>query len=348
MITYTENGKEYKLPNSLTRFQRELYIHLINKKWTEGIRDPGTNKHKGELIKYDAILPEEYHSLAKAPHIYEPVRKALKQHHDKNPFRIHPHFYHMVSSQAANINLFLPLLGANAVNDILRSVKDDFASLAREELDNGYCIEYWGKNFGNNKHDKGLLADHNARTGTDSDIAIAYYNHKNELCLWLIEHKLTEKEFTECGGYKSDGRNKKKHLCQKSFSEILKNKDLCYYHNAKKYKYWEITEKHQRTFPNHSGLDSCPFKGGMNQLWRNHLLALALEDIGKFKHMYFSVVHHPGNKSLRKTIKKYQSLTNNSIQFSVLSSDLFVNAAEKVADKELKDWIDWYRDFYKI
>jgi hypothetical protein len=67
-----------------------------------------------------------------------------------------------------------------------------------------------------------LSGDHSARLETDSNIAIAYYNKDNELCLWLIEHKITEKEFTECCGNKSDGRDKLKHQCEKSFLEILK------------------------------------------------------------------------------------------------------------------------------
>ena len=40
----------------------------------------------------------------------------------------------------------------------------------------------------------------------------------------------------------------------------------------------------------------CPFRGGMNQLWRNQLLAMALEKEGIYKNVYFSVVHHPENK----------------------------------------------------
>ena len=33
METKTINGKDYKLPGALTKFQQDLYVHLINYKW---------------------------------------------------------------------------------------------------------------------------------------------------------------------------------------------------------------------------------------------------------------------------------------------------------------------------
>src|ERR1035438_1493547 len=85
---------------------------------------------------------------------------------------------------------------------------------------------------------------------------------------------------SECGGFKSEKRIKSKHLCDKPFSEILGNKNLCYYHDVKKNNYWTITDDNQSFFVNGNKCESCPFKGGMNQLWRNQLLGLALEKQG--------------------------------------------------------------------
>jgi hypothetical protein len=50
-----------------------------------------------------------------------------------------------------------------------------------------------------------VLNDHTNVSGTDADIAIAYYDNLGNLNLWMIEHKLTEVEFTTCGGFKSRG-----------------------------------------------------------------------------------------------------------------------------------------------
>ena len=143
---------------------------------------------------------------------------------------------------------------------------------------------------------KGLQGDHSKQAGTDSDVAIAYYNTDDELCLWLIEHKLTEQGFTACGGYKSKGNDEEgKAQCRScSMEDILNNPDICYYHRGCKYNYWNIMKDGGAEFyvKAYEG-KGCPFRGGMNQLWRNQLLAMALEKEGTYKKVYFSVVHHP-------------------------------------------------------
>jgi len=344
----TINGKKYRLPNALNPFQLGLYIHLIDWKWQHITTDYGTSQGG----KYDAILPGTMVERNEWPHIYSEVRKVLRAHRSKNDFRIHPHFYHMASSQAAIINLFLPILQHPSVNFILGAIKPDLASLATDCLDNGYCIEFWGGNFDNNDFNsgnKGLLGDKSTMSGTDSDIAIAYRNHQNELCLWLIEHKLTESEFTECGGFKSKGR-KAKHDCIKSFAQIVTDKHTCYYHDVRKFKYWEITEVNQQFFANHSSHASCPFRGGMNQLWRNQLLALALEQDKNqsYKHTTFSVVRHPGNNHLDESIKAFKALIDNNAMFTEFTSTNVIGAVEKYSDAVLDEWITWYRGLYRL
>jgi len=335
------NGKEYKLPGSLSKFQKEMYVHLIDYKWaTLEITETGKYTYKGEEIEYDAILPKSVHK--NLPLIYNPIKEALIKHQKHFPFKHHKHFNHMASSQAANANLFLPILLSGRANEVLCQIKDDFKSLETTKLDNGYQIEFWG----GIANEIGFLGDHNARSGTDSDIAIAYRNHKDELCLWLIEHKLTEKEFTECGGSKSDNRDKSKHICEKSFSEILENKNFCYYHDIRKSNYWKITTENKTFFVNHALHASCPFKGGMNQLWRNQLLGLAIENNKLYEHVYFSVVKHPENKSLDKSIIQYKKLINNDARFSVFNSSEVVKAAYTLNDEKLNTWVKWFCCLY--
>lgn len=333
------NGGTYRLPNKLNDFQLKLFIHLIDWKWSKITKDAGY--FKGE--QYDAILPKSEH--ANLPHIYDSLKDALTEHLNVFPFKLHPHFYHMASSQAANINLFLPILQHPAVNDILKQLKPDFKCLATDELYHGYRLEFWD---GNSNKEKGNLGDHTAVAGTDSDIGIAYYNNDDKLCLWLIEHKLREDEFTECGGCKSKGRNKTKHLCEKSFNDILEKKQLCYYHDANKYKYWDITEENKDFYVKANEFNTCPFKRGMNQLWRNQLLGFALEKQGKYKEVYFSVVRHPENDLLTPTIEEYRRLVSNSPKFSDFTSKDVVEAVAKIDDMKLKKWKEWYSELYMI
>lgn len=340
------NGKTYRMPNHINKFQLEMYVHLINWKWRHITEEPGYYKHKESLIPYDAILPDDYVNQEKMPHIHELALEHLRQHLIKNPFHIHPHFYHMVSSQAANINLFLPILHNPRVNDILGRLKEDFASLATDQLYGGYCLEYWG---GDLEQGKGLLADKSDGAGTDADIAIAYRNHQGEQCLWMIEHKLTEAEFTTCGGHNSWGRMQH-HDCTLSFSQILENKSACYYHDACRYKYWDITEDNREFFVNHAEHEGCPFKGGMSQLWRNQLLAMAIEHDERqlYKHVYFSVVKHPFNEHLDNTLHEYQGMIKYNPAFSVFTSRKVIDAAKQYADDNLEAWIKWYKNLYQV
>jgi hypothetical protein len=334
-------GIPYKLPDNLSEFQTRLYVHLINWKWKYITTEPGIYIKKSKKYKFDAILPESVHKLF--PLIYSTILSDLKAHKHIFNFKFHEHFNHMASSQAANANLFLPILLNSKANDILKQLIPDFNYLATDQLYKGFRIEFWD---GNSNQETGILGDHSAVAGTDSDIAIAYFNHANELCLWLVEHKLAEIEFTNCGGFKSRGRNRAIHLCEKSFSEIFKNKSLCYYHDIRRNEYWNITEANQSFFVNHTKHLSCPFKGGMNQLWRNQILGFALEKAEIYKHVHFSVVHHPDNHSLCSSIADYRDLINDNPKFSVITSADVIDAAGKIKDEKLEKWINWYKELY--
>lgn len=336
MRIYNIDGQEYWLPNQLNDFQFEMYVHLINWKWEHITRDRGRDRG----FEYDAILPEPYAGELRV--LYPGVVAATLDHHRRFPFRLHKYFNHMASSQAANINLFLPILTHAQADAILGELNPHFARLATEHLDHGWRIEFWDEPFG-------TLSDKSATSGTDADMAIAYYNHDGDLCLWLIEHKLTEAEFTTCGGFASKGRQER-HDCTRSFSEILKAKNTCYYHDVRKFNYWNITEANCDFFVNHVKHAECPFQGGLNQLWRNQLLALAVEqdDRQPYKHAHFSVIKHPRNAHLDASLKSFKDLIGNNPRFSVLTSVDMLRAAQFHADTALDQWIQWYRELYDL
>ena len=172
----------------------------------------------------------------------------------------------------------------------------------------------------------------------------AFRNQSNELCLWLIEHKLTEQEFTTCGGYRSKGisESEKENCTSCGIKELLENHDKCYYHKHCGYYYWRIMEKQYSFFCGKYEGVGCPFRGGMNQLWRNQMLALELENRGEFTEVYFSVVSHPDNCFLEKTMKEYRRLTNNSPKFYAFKSNTLVDKAVAY----LPDWSSWYKKVY--
>jgi len=331
---------EYLMPKTLSPFQEAMYKHLIDWKWKNITRKAG--EYAGH--EYDAVLPESYKD--KLPHLYEPIRQLFLGHQKRFHFKTHKFADHMASSQIACANLFLPIMAhPDVAPQILASVKPDLASIATEELDNGFRIEFWDE-------PTNMLGDHNKSTGTDADFAVAYRNQAGQLCLWLIEHKLTEAEFTTCGGARSKGRKHGHYSCD-STVEILKNPDLCYYHGKCQYKYWPITHANKATFPRDSLLSHacCPFKEGMNQLWRNTALALAIETAkegpyAKYKKVYFSVCHHPKNTALNESMDAFRSLLGEKDRFSSFTSDLLIDSARKCKNPALKQWANWYSELY--
>jgi len=254
---------------------------------------------------------------------------------------------HIASSQTACVNLFMPILLSGNANAILKEsgiAPSGFKEIDTKCLNNGFCFEFWNST---DKKSNGLLNDHTQGAGTDADVAIAYINEAGEHCLWLIEHKLTEQGFTTCGGYRSDGNDAKgKCNCKScSMEKIMQEPSLCYYAKKCGYNYWNLMYGGAKDlFCGKYGGDGCPFRGGMNQLWRNMLLAYAVEKEGVYKHVSFSVVYHPENPVLEKTMKAFSELMNGSDKFSWFTSDKLVAATEKCGG--LNDWVEWYRKVY--
>jgi len=323
-------AEKYKLPSKLTDFQLSLYIHLIEWKWENITKKPGMYGGR----EYDAILPKEF--VEEGYPLYQPIVKEMKNH----SFKKHKHFGHMASSQAACINLFAPILkNSEIANAILPVINPRFGNIAIEYLENGFQFEYWDES--------NPLNDHTQAVGTDSDIAIAYYDVEGELSLWLIEHKLTEDEFTTCGGYRSKG-NKSKENCE-NCKLILSDETQCYYQYHCDYKYWQITNE-SKLF-NSDKLNQrkkCPFIGGENQLWRNQLMGYAIQKKGIFKNVHFSVVHHHENHDLQNSIDAYANMLNNHYVFDSFTLRDVIKSAKKVDDQEIQKWIEWYSVLYRV
>ena len=88
----------------------------------------------------------------------------------------------------------------------------------------------------------------------------------------------------------------------------------------------------------------------MNQLWRNQLLGLSIEQDERqpYQHVTFSVVKHPRNTYLDQSLADYKDLTANNPKFSAFTSKDVLDAAAGLSDPELDKWIAWYRDLYAL
>ena len=332
------DGKAYYIPSSLTIEQEHIYCHIIDWKRENITSERGL--YKGN--EYDAIFPHE----SAIPTMLFPAIAAKWEEMQNTPFayKFHKFAGHAVSSQTACVNLFMPILLSKTADEILSKIPgcpSDFERIARDKLFNGFCFEYWGQDI---KQGKGLLNDHSIQAGTDADIAIAYYNTKNQLCVWLIEHKLSEKEFTTCGGYKSRANGLKSDCENCTLTSKADNPRQCYYHQ-KGYKYWDYLNNNIENFLGRTNMTGCPFREGLNQLWRNQLLGFALKENGIYHNVTFSVCHHAKNSMLNKSIEQYRELTNNRPIFTAFTNYDVMKIINS-AHTELTAWKKWYEDVY--
>jgi len=108
----------------------------------------------------------------------------------------------VASSQITCFNLSLPIMMSSHAANVLSAVKPDMKEVSHSRLDDGFCFEFWKELSDDNLSPKGLPFDHSLQAGTVAYFAISYINHDDKPCLWLIELKLTEKEFTCCNAFK--------------------------------------------------------------------------------------------------------------------------------------------------
>ena len=122
----------------------------------------------------------------------------------------------------------------------------------------------------------------------------------------------------------------------------------CYYDSVRHTKYWEITSNNKDLYAPCNSYETCPFRGGVNQLWRNQLLGLAVVSDSEthFQHMHLSVLKHPQNTALDKTINQYKAMISDKSYFSVFDSSKLIAQARATEDTELIKWADWYQDLY--
>ncbi len=325
----------------MKNFSEKLIQHLTSyKQKTLRVAKHGLYKNR----EYKHILADSDLDLNYLPSIRKDVIESLVD------VKRHVYFDHLNSSQAACLNLFVPLsLDKNLSNQVFVDLIPGFKELLSIKFEYSDLKDYLNER-------KGRI-DNKRNIGTDSDIAIFYLNFENEKCLCLLEHKLIEKEFTNCNAIKSKN-NHNKDKCY-NFKQIWLNTDYCYYQSGKKYNYWNLT-KYSITFFDTSLLSAhegiCPFKGSMQQLWRNMLMAQAIvnDPENPVQNAYFGVVYHQENEKLFKTKKTFVS-DNAADEFKHILSEkekFFLITIQQILEEIKKKtsivptWVEEYEEKY--
>ncbi len=340
-----------QLPSTLNPFQQKMYDHLARYKVSAlGVTSSGQFRGRA----YDTILPHDGDPDGDFRNIYEPIRPCVRRYLERPGIQVHIHFGHLASSQAACFNLFWPILHSGHEAEILKTLNPNVAHVT------GFEFEYVNRMADHLGEGRGRGAKRDV--GTDVDLAIFYEDEHGHPCAWLIEHKLTEDEFTHCGGARSKGRTLS-HKCG-PFGDVRGDLNLCYYQSGSGFKYWGLTDAADSAFdlarvkPD----EPCPFRGSLCQLWRNQLMARAMETAGGYHRVDFSVVYPRDNKWLWDLDSAVAGSTDaNQAHESLLKADYsdrywrvtteeVLDAAQRLFghDPGIQQWLSWFHDKYGI
>jgi hypothetical protein len=121
------------------------------------------------------------------------------------------------------------------------------------------------------------IGDQSTYGGTDADLAVFYNYEAGKKGVLLMEFKFIEAEFSVCSSYKNKQEVRGYCSTPDYYRELIVNQQtdskqqlLCGY---TRYKNWELT-KGSDLFSESviEKSSACPFRNGLNQLWRNMLL----------------------------------------------------------------------------
>jgi hypothetical protein len=279
-----ENQDLPKVYQSGNVWQKKVYRHLAEYVKEKGVRNYGRSKgitRNGKSIEgsyYAHLLCEKDGFLN---FISESIfRKALKRFDEHKAGDKERILSNTASSQAYCFNLFIFL------DENMELADELFSALLAKEVKVQHIIPEFtpGKNenligfeFDSEIIDE-TIGDQGPNRGTDADVAVFYTDTNNQKGLILIEFKFIEAEFSVCTSYRTNQRNHP--VCDSTLfythlvdnqAGPLKNGIRCGY---KKYKNWPLTQASQLLdIKIIQSLAGCPFKYGLNQLWRNILLA---------------------------------------------------------------------------
>ena len=212
------------------------------------------------------------------------------------------------SSQSFAVNLFLPFVDGrrDALNAYLST------ELNRQVVVDDIALEYFGSGD--------ILAEIPGPVPSDedhltqADVALFLRDDNGEVGILLVEVKLTEGEYTQCGGYPSRG-NRRRDVCE-SASRFFQHPEHCYlqrpYRALRDRRYWALFAAEHGSvaaaFPGAITTD-CPFKGDWQQPMRNHALALGVVHSGRATYWAMALVHHDDNPDVVGPWKAYARAT---------------------------------------
>jgi len=265
-------------------WEKKVYRHMADYLQKKGIQKFGATS-EGNQYKHWLTEDEAHHNFI-TPDIHKGTLARFDNHKAGDLKRI---LTNTAASQPFCFNLIIFLQHHSALADKLfskllnKQVK--VIHLEPEFTPNG-CNSVIG--FERTRDES--IGDQGNNRGTDSDIAVFYTYDNEKKGLLLIEFKFIEPEFSVCSSYV--GSKKKKNetpvetkqrkirneerqaICSSNnfYVKMVEAKSLLCGYN--KYFNWDLTSKSKVIDGEKvKSISACPFRFGLNQLWRNMILA---------------------------------------------------------------------------
>jgi len=268
--------------------QRKAYSYLSEYLAVKGVREFGVS---GKGNSYSHLLLEEDGAMNFiSRELYDLTLARFDTHKAGDLNRI---LTNTASSQAYCFNLFLYL---NENKELANGLFSELMgkTVAVEHIE----LEFTPNRMQTNPFSESLtskldesIGDQSTYGGTDADVSVFYRYEGTKKGMLLIEFKFIEAEFSVCGSYK----NKKaaRILCDSPnfYNELVerqrtdsRQQPLCGY---TRYQNWQLTAQSGMFSESvtvsdtltDNRLAACPFRFGLNQLWRNMLLAERVAEV---------------------------------------------------------------------
>ncbi len=214
--------------------------------------------------------------------------------------RLHRQVAHLRSSQAFALNLFLPFReGPRALlSEAVSNLVGTRLAIDRVQFEWVPPGELLGEIVG----DRPVGSE----PATASDLVLWGRMRFRRRVAVLLEVKLSEREFTACGGRTSRG-NLRKDVCQ-SARLFMRDPNACYLRRPVRQRrdrrYWEIfAGSHgsvQKASPNVNLDGPCPFAYDLQQPMRNLAIARGLEQDGTVRRAWFALCAHDANSTIAR------------------------------------------------
>ena len=291
------------------QWQKKVYTKMSE--FVEAIPEVTTFGQSSNGNQYKHLLPIEqskYNFVNEE--IHTATRERFNQHKAGDLKRVltntaasQPYCFNLIIYLQQNLPLADKLF-SNLLNKevIIKHLEPEFTPNMCENIE------------GFERKDDESIGDQNLKfgSGTDADIAVFYTYEENKKGVLLIEFKFIESEFSVCSSYSGSMRKKNETSTEKQerirhkemrqsicnsltfYNEMVDSvNSLCGYN---KYLNWRLTEKSSVIdIEKIKVANSCPFRFGLNQLWRNFILSEKIakaRDCDEFGFWVFSPIEN--------------------------------------------------------